>query len=164
MKHFFLLLCLSLSLNGAAIGAVSAASSGILLQPVIAAVDQNSVGGAAGTPIPAGGAPATPDPCPGGGVQLSVPIVAGQTCVPNNAARGGVITAYIGLIIRFLGKLVGAVVLLMVVIAGIMYITSGGNPERVKAAKKRLINAITALMLFIFAYAILGFVIPGGVL
>ncbi len=70
----------------------------------------------------------------------------------------------LGGIIRFLSAGVGIVIVLMIVISGIRYITSAGNPEAIAGAKKMLTNAIIALLLFIFMAAILNFLIPGGLL
>lgn len=67
-------------------------------------------------------------------------------------------------IINFLSILVGLVVTLAIVIAGIQYITANGNPQQVASAKGRIFNAILALMLFLFGWALLNWLIPGGVL
>jgi hypothetical protein len=58
---------------------------------------------------------------------------------------------------------VGIVVVALIIVGGIQYITSGGVPQRIEAARKRIINAITALVLFIFMYALLQWLIPGGI-
>jgi hypothetical protein len=82
----------------------------------------------------------------------------------SNKSPGGAIVAYLKTILQFLAGGVGLVILLMMVIAGVQYITSAGDPGLVKAAKTRIINAITALLLFILAYAIINFIVPGGIL
>lgn len=71
---------------------------------------------------------------------------------------------YLSAVIKFLSAGVGLVVVLMIVVSGIQYITSAGNPQGIEAAKKRLTNAIIALLLYIFMAAILNFLIPGGIL
>lgn len=68
------------------------------------------------------------------------------------------------MVIKFLSGAVGLVVVLMIVVAGIQYITSAGDPGRVKEAKNRITNAITGLILFVLMFAILNFIIPGGIL
>ncbi len=104
------------------------------------------------------------DPC----VQLGVPISGKSSdaaqCVDNSQGSGGAIVNYLKLILKFLSGAVGLVILLMLMIAGIQYITSTGDPKLVTNAKNRIINAITALVLFILAFAILSFIIPGGIL
>lgn len=74
------------------------------------------------------------------------------------------IMIYLTAIIKFLTAGVGMVVIIMIVVGGIQYTTSGGDPNGVAAAKGRIVNAIIALLLFIFAAAILNFLIPGGLL
>ncbi len=71
---------------------------------------------------------------------------------------------YLKSILIVLSGLVGTIVVLMLVVAGIQYITSLGEPARIKAAKDRIVNAITALVLFLMMFAILGFLVPGGIL
>lgn len=65
--------------------------------------------------------------------------------------------------INFLSAMVGVAVVISVVLGGIQYTTSGGDPQKVSAAKKRLTNAFVALFIFFFIYAFLQYLIPGGV-
>ncbi len=102
--------------------------------------------------------------CPDGTIKVGVPIEKGKECIENNAASGGAIAVYLRMVLKFLSGGIGLVIVLMMVIAGIQYITSTGDPARVKAAKDRIVNAITALVLFVMAFAILSFIIPGGIL
>ena len=76
----------------------------------------------------------------------------------------GLIFNYLILIIQFLSGAIGLVIVLMIVIGGIQYITSAGDPAAVKKAKERIVNAITGLVLFVLMFAILNFLIPGGIL
>jgi len=100
----------------------------------------------------------------GGGVTIGVPITGSDKCVAKgDAANGGVIVTYLKTVLQFLSGAVGLVVLLMFIIAGIQYIVSTGDPKQVAAAKDRLVNAVTALVLFAMAAAILNFVVPGGI-
>lgn len=66
-------------------------------------------------------------------------------------------------IINFLAYGVGIVVVLLIVVGGFQYATAGGAPQKIEAAKRRIIQALVALGLFIFMYAILQWAIPGGV-
>lgn len=65
--------------------------------------------------------------------------------------------------IRFLSAGVGIVVVASVVIAGIQYTMARSNPQNVETAVNRIRTALIGLLIFIFAYAILDFLIPGGV-
>ena len=90
--------------------------------------------------------------------------IGGQDCIENNANNGGAVVVYLKLALQFLSGGVGLVILLMLMIAGVQYITSAGDPVQVKSAKERVVNALTALMLFILAFAIISFIVPGGIL
>lgn len=65
-------------------------------------------------------------------------------------------------IIRFLSYGVGLVVVASIIIAGIQYTTSRGDPQATAEATKRISNTVVALIVYIFAYAILNYVIPAG--
>lgn len=66
-------------------------------------------------------------------------------------------------IINFMSFGVGIVVVGLIVVAGIQYITSGGVPQKIEAARHRITNAIIALVLYVFMFAIIQWLIPGGV-
>jgi len=110
-------------------------------------------------------------------VCLGLPVLPGQaTCaekvgqgvagvwLSNDPNRGGAIVEYLRQILKLLSEAVAAVVILMIIMAGVQYVTSTADPARVKAAKQRLQNAILALFLFLTMFAILTFLIPGGIL
>jgi hypothetical protein len=58
-----------------------------------------------------------------------------------------------GLTILFV--LLTSIAVIVIIIAGIQYITAGGSPEKVKAARGTMINALVAVVLMISAYTIL---------
>jgi len=74
------------------------------------------------------------------------------------------IVKYIVIFINLLSALVGVVVTAVIIAGGIQYSTSSGDPSKVQAAKKRIFNGVLSLALFIFTYAFLQWVVPGGVL
>lgn len=102
---------------------------------------------------------AASDSCPDGQVHIGVPID-GNNCIHEDRA----ILTYVAGIIRFLTMGAGLVITVMIVIAGVEYIIAGGNPQLVQDAKHKLKNAISALFLFIFAVALLNYLVPGGIL
>ena len=67
-------------------------------------------------------------------------------------------------IIRFLSDGVGIIIVLSIIIAGIQYIASSGEPQAVSKAIARIRSSIIALVVYIFAYAILNYLIPGAFL
>jgi hypothetical protein len=116
------------------------------------------------------GCPINPTPAPNPGsslanpscVQIALPWATGSTkCVPNRDP-GGAIIAYLKVVLYVLGGGIGVVILLVLVVAGVQYVTSLGDPGRVKSAKGRIGNAALALALYLMMFAILNFLIPGG--
>lgn len=67
-------------------------------------------------------------------------------------------------IIRLLSMGVGLVVIGSIIMAGIQYTTSRGDPQATAKALNRVYSTFGALLLFIFAYAILNWLIPAGLL
>lgn len=58
--------------------------------------------------------------------------------------------------------LAATVIVASITIAGIQYASAGADPSKVQAAKSRMLSALTALMLLIFGYALLQWLVPGG--
>jgi hypothetical protein len=58
---------------------------------------------------------------------------------------------------------VAVVVVGAIIVGGIQYSIAGDNPQAVTAAKKRITNALLALVAFIFSFAFLQWLIPGGI-
>lgn len=67
-------------------------------------------------------------------------------------------------VIRFLTAGVGIVVIISVVIGGVQYTMSRGDPSATAAAVTRITNSAIALLVYIFAFAIINYFVPGGVL
>lgn len=65
-------------------------------------------------------------------------------------------------VFRFLSVGVGLVIIGSIMFAGIQYSTSRGNPQATQAAIKRITGAISALVLYMFIFALANFLIPGG--
>ena len=64
---------------------------------------------------------------------------------------------------RFLSVGVGIVVIGSIIVAGIQYAMSRGNPQATQAAIKRIASSVGALILYIFIFAIANYLIPGGI-
>lgn len=65
--------------------------------------------------------------------------------------------------INALSGIVGVVVVIMIIIGGIQYSSAGSDPQKIASAKSKIVNALLALLVFIFLYAFLQWVVPGGV-
>lgn len=66
--------------------------------------------------------------------------------------------------IKVLIAMMGVVVAISIVVAGIQYGSAGSDPGKVAAAKKRLSSALLALVTYLFMFAFLQWLLPGGVL
>lgn len=74
------------------------------------------------------------------------------------------IVAYLVDFIKILSGLVGVVVVIMITVGGIQYSTARDNPQATAAAKGRIVNAVLALVLYLFVFAFLQYIVPGGIL
>ena len=67
-------------------------------------------------------------------------------------------------IIRFLSIGVGLVIIASIIVAGIQYTVSRGDPQATASALNRIRETGIALAIFIFAYAIINWLVPAGLL
>ncbi len=81
----------------------------------------------------------------------------------QNCLRANPIVRDLNLIVNLLGGLVGVVVIGTIIVGGIQYISAGDNATLITAAKQRVMNGVIALVIFIFSYAFLQWLIPGGI-
>lgn len=64
--------------------------------------------------------------------------------------------------VRFFSAGVGVVVVIAVIIAGIRYSAAQANPQATAGAISQIRNALIGLLIYIFMYALLQFLVPGG--
>lgn len=85
-------------------------------------------------------------------------------CVGENGPKGlNPIEDLAFAFLRFLSVGVGIAVVIAVVGAGIQYTASEGNAEVTTKAKKRVRSAIIGLMVYIFAFSLFQYLVPGGI-
>jgi hypothetical protein len=82
------------------------------------------------------------------------------TCSQDNC---DLIKKYVNPAITLLSVTFGIIAVISLIIGGIQYSSSGGDPQKVGAAKKRIQNTIVAVIAYFFLYSFLQFLIPGGV-
>ena len=80
-------------------------------------------------------------------------------CPPGSCAAAGTLGDFIGRIANALIFLVGAISVIMIIIGGLRFVVSMGNPKHVKAARDTIFGAIIGLAIAISSYAIVNFVI-----
>lgn len=80
--------------------------------------------------------------------------------VADNAGLGTISgTEAIGRIIKIALGFLGLIALVIVMIAGFKWMTSNGNEEKIKNAKKMLLNGIIGMIIILFSYVIVNFII-----
>ena len=80
-----------------------------------------------------------------------------------DVAEGQGIYDILRLIVTILTYGLGVAATIGVVIAGVMYLTAKDSPDKVAAAKKRLIEVVLGLVAWAMMAAVLNWLIPGGV-
>lgn len=71
---------------------------------------------------------------------------------------------YILIFTRVLSGLVGIVIVIMLVVRGMQYIVARENPQLTAKAREGILWAVLALILYLFVFALLQWLVPGGVL
>ena len=98
-------------------------------------------------------------PVIGNGCANDAQTPAGQDkCLANNP-----VIKYLKIAINSLSAGVGIIVIAMIILGGIQYSASRDNATAVSEAKKRITNAIIAMVLYMLIFAFLQWLIPGGV-
>ena len=72
----------------------------------------------------------------------------------ERTAKG--ISYYIGMVYNFAAAIVGVVAVVMIIIGGIQYSASAGNPAALASAKETITSAIIGLAIVLMSYLILG--------
>lgn len=102
-------------------------------------------------------APAMAAEC--GGVETSI-----NFGCPSSAKGAGAIESIMLMVINFAAVGVGIAVVGGIVYGGIRYTTANGNASSAQQGIMIIVNAVIGLVLFIMMYAIINFLVPGGVL
>jgi len=105
-----------------------------------------------------------------------LPAFAATNCTDTTDGRGHVVQSKvddclndnpinkrINQVVNFLAAGVGIVVTGVIILGGIQYIMSGDNANAVAAARQRIMNGLIALAAFLFLYAFIQWLVPGGV-
>lgn len=81
-----------------------------------------------------------------------------EECIEANP-----IIMWLNYIINIVAGIIGVGAILMVIWGGIQYTTARDNAQAVQAAKDKILNVVIGLAAFIFLYAFLQWLVPGGV-
>lgn len=107
-----------------------------------------------------------------GHAAIAAPVAKATSALGNDCSSGTAdeclnknpIIRRLNEIIKVLSGLVGVLVIGMIIVGGIQYAIAGDNAAGVTAAKHRIINALIALVVYIFMVAFLQWLIPGGII
>ena len=87
----------------------------------------------------------------------------GDKWTVNGATYDNQILCVAVLIFNWMTYGVTTIVVIMVVIGAIQYMLAGDSQEKAKNAIRTIRNALIAVLLFLLMYAIINYVVPGGV-
>lgn len=82
--------------------------------------------------------------------------------VDCNTKGGNPITGLLLQIVNFLAVGVGIAVVGGIIWGGMVYASSNGDASKVQQAKMIIVNAVVGLLLFFFMYALINYLVPGG--
>ena len=130
-------------------------ASGVILFAVFA-------GGFAFAPLAAAANPGSACALPDG----SAGIIEGdgKTCCPPGGTSSCLFAKYVNPLITLLSAAVGVVVVVAIIVGGIEYSSSAGDPQKAASGKQHIMNALLGLLAYALLYAFLQFIIPGGAL
>ena len=83
--------------------------------------------------------------------------LSGKECLKKNP-----IVVWLNWGLTVLSAIVGVGAIIMTIVAGLQYSASRDNPQGVQAAKLKITNVVIGLAAYIFLWAFLNWLIPGG--
>jgi hypothetical protein len=86
----------------------------------------------------------------------------GTSIIDCKVDGGNPIMSILIQVINFLAVGVGIAVVGGIIWGGMMYASSNGDAGKTKQAVTIIVNAVVGLLLFIFMYALINFLVPGG--
>ena len=98
---------------------------------------------------------------------LPVSVSAGNTvdvCGAGSDNCNKFINDFVNPAILVLTALVGIAAIISIIYAGIQYASSADDPSAVSKAKQRIFNTVIGLVAYIFLFAFLNYLVPGGIL
>jgi Type IV secretion system pilin len=91
-------------------------------------------------------------------VVMPVPI-ASAAC---NSSGCDLVATYVNPFINMLTVAFGIIAVISIILGGIQYSTSEGDPQKASKAKNRLANTVLAILAYSVMYGFLQFLVPGS--
>jgi len=101
---------------------------------------------------------------PAGGTTSGSPTTQSVCGGTGGGACNDFIDKYINPFILLFSGLVGVFAVISIIMGGIQYAASADDPGAVSKAKQRIFNTIIGLVGYLFLFAFLNYLIPGGIL
>lgn len=79
-------------------------------------------------------------------------ISSSQSC--NTPSANNAVSNIVSMVVNILSILVGSIAVIMIIIAGLKYVTANGDTNKIASAKSALIYAIVGLVIAAVAYAL----------
>lgn len=73
--------------------------------------------------------------------------------------EGGDLTSLIGNLIKALLGVLGVIFVILIIYAGFLYMTAGGEEDKVKKSKSLMVQSVIGMIIIVAAYAIADYVI-----
>ncbi len=93
---------------------------------------------------------------------LNVDSIADQSGLTSSVTPG----VFIANIIKIILAVIGVIFLIIVIVAGAIWMTSGGNQEKIAKAKKMIVAGVIGMAIIVFSYVIVTFIVKaiwGGI-
>ncbi len=74
--------------------------------------------------------------------------------------QGGEVKAILVLVVNIMSVGIGVLAVIGIIVSGIQYLTAGGNEERTRKAKRRILEIVIGLVAYALLYGILYFLLP----
>jgi hypothetical protein len=94
-------------------------------------------------------------------IEASTGYVANSKLASTTAGTDGIMKI-LKIAINILSGAVLVAAVIMLIIAAIQYSSAGGEPNGVKAAKTKITNVLIGVVAYVFLYAFMNWLIPGG--
>jgi len=92
-----------------------------------------------------------------------VPVPNNPTATSCDSNNCDIVKNYVNPLINLFSAIVGLAAVASLIIGGIQYTTSSGDPQKVAKARARISMTIVALVAFFLLYGFLQFLVPGGI-
>lgn len=95
---------------------------------------------------------------------LTVHAASVKVCSAAGDACSNFVNKYINPFILLLTTIIGIAAVISIIVAAIQYSAAGDDPGAVNKAKDRIFQTVIGIIAYIFLFAFLNYIIPGGIL